>query len=274
MAKLNTAGAIKSIQMELKKRSPELLTGVGIAGLLTTTALAVKATPKALMLIEEEKYRVNEARREEALDRGQDVYDEVQRLTPIEAIKASWKCYTPAAVTCTMSIFCIIGASSVNARRNAALATAYTLSESAFKDYREKVIETVGDKKEKVVREAVTKDKLERTPVASSQVVITEKGGTLCYDPMSGRYFKSDIDAIKKAINELNHRMFNHSYISLNEFYSEIGLGDTEVGNYIGWNISKDLIDIEFDSHLASDGTPAVVLDYVVRPDYNFDRWM
>ena len=40
------------------KHSPEILTGVGIAGMITTTVLAVKATPKALRLIDDKKMAV------------------------------------------------------------------------------------------------------------------------------------------------------------------------------------------------------------------------
>ena len=64
-------------------------------------------------------------------------------LTKTETVKACWKVYIPAMVTGTASIVCLIGASSVNAKRNAALAAAYTLSDTAFREYKEKVITIV-----------------------------------------------------------------------------------------------------------------------------------
>ena len=78
-------------------------------------------------------------------------------------------------------------------------------------------------KKEQSVKDAIAKDKLEQNPIVSREVIITEKGNTLCYDVISCRYFRSDIDKIKKIENELNRRMRDDMYISLNDFYYELG---------------------------------------------------
>ena len=274
MGKNGLTQVFENVGTMMKKRSPEILTGIGIAGMATTTVLAVKATPRALMLIEEEKRRQNYELLKAAKESGDEECDHVTQLHPIEIVRTAWKCYIPTAVMGTVSMFCLIGASSVSSRRNAALITAYTLSESRIKDYRDKVIETIGEKKEKVVRDEIAKDKVERNPVANSEVIITDRGGALCYDVLSGRYFKSDIDNVKKAVNDANHQLLNHSYISLNDFYSYIGLDDTKIGNDIGWNVSQGLIELDFSSQLASDGTPCLVLDYVNAPTYNFDKWM
>ncbi len=273
MSKINPKAMVKSLEMWGKKRSPEILTGIGIAGMVTTTVMAVTATPKALVLIEEEKRRQNQELLKDAKKNGDELCNRIEKLHPIEVVKATWKCYIPAAVTGTMSIMCLVGASSVSARRNAALATAYTLSESAMKEYRTKVVETVGEKKEQVVKDAIAKDKVEQNPVKTNEVIITDKGNTLCYEVISGRYFKSDIDRIKKAVNEINRRLLLDSYISLNEFYYAIGLDETKIGDDLGWNISQSLINLSFSSQLASDGTPCVVLDYDTMPQYNFDKW-
>ncbi len=255
MGKLNPSNIVKSVRTVISKRSPEILTGIGIAGMITTTVMAVRATPKALALIEDKK-----------------IENDTDKLTPVETIKATWTCYIPAAVTGTLSVACLIGANSVNARRNAALATAYTLSESALKEYQEKVIETIGEKKEQTVRDAIAKDKIDRDPVSSKEVIITEKGNTLCYDSISGRYFKSDIDKLKKVENELNRRMRDEMYISLNEFYYEIGLNPISIGDDLGWNIDHGYIELNFSSQLADEGTPCLVIDYRVAPRYEYNR--
>lgn len=259
MNKQNVSKFFKNVQKTLTKRTPEILTGIGIAGMCTTTFLAVKATPKALDLIS----RAEDAK----FDNGNG-----ERLTKVEVIKAAWKCYIPAAVTGGLSVCCLIGASSVNMRRNAALATAYKLSETALTEYREQVVETIGDKKEQLIREKVAEKQIEKNPVSKNEVVVTEKGNTLCYDAISGRYFKSDIEQIKKAVNELNRRMLNEMYISLNEFYYEIGLDYIKIGDDIGWNVDKGLIDIDFGSRIADDGTPCIVINYSVAPKYGYDR--
>lgn len=247
-------GFIKSVRAAVSHHSPEILTGIGIAGMITTTVLAVKATPKALKLIEKEK----EERK-------------TDELKPVDTVKATWKCYIPAAVTGVASVTCIIGASSVNARRNAALATAYKLSETALIDYKEKVVETIGEKKEKVVRDAIAADKVKNNPVEKQGIVVTGRGKTLCYDPYSGRYFESDVELLKKAANEMNRRMFTEMYMSLNEFYSEINLEEIAVGHDIGWNINNgDKVELYFSATLTDNEEPCLVMDFEIPPKYGF----
>ena len=248
---------IKSAGRVLTKYSPGILTGIGITGMIGATFMAVKATPKALYLIE--------AKKEES---------EVEELTPVETIKTCWKCYIPATLTTVLSAVCLIGASTVSAKRNAALATAYSISEAALREYQEKVVEVVGEKKEKAVRDAVAKDQIERDPVTKSEVVIIDSNSnTLCYEPLSGRYFKSTIDKIKKAEIKLDRQMIQEMYVSLNDFYWEIGLDGTDLGDKMGWNLSKGYMDLSFSSQLADDGTPCAVIVYGIPPVYDYQNY-
>ena len=257
---MNKAGlkqTIKSAERVLTKYSPGILTGIGIAGMIWATFMAVKATPKALYLIESKK--------EEA---------EVEELTPVETIKTCWKCYIPATLTTVLSAVCLIGASTVSAKRNAALATAYSISEAALREYQEKVVEVIGEKKEKAVRDAVAKDQIDRDPVTKSEVVIIDSNSnTLCYEPLSGRYFKSTIDKIKKAEIKLDRQMIQEMYVSLNDFYWEIGLDETDLGDKMGWNLSKGYMDLSFSSQLADDGTPCAVIVYGIPPVYDYQHY-
>ena len=248
---------IKSAERVLTKYSPGILTGIGIAGMIGATFMAVKATPKALYLIETKK--------EES---------EVEELTPVETIKTCWKCYIPATLATVLSIICLIGASTVSAKRNAALATAYSISEAALREYQEKVVEVIGEKKEKAVRDAVAKNQIERDPVTKSEVVIIDSNSnTLCYEPLSGRYFKSTIDKIKKAEIKLDRQMIQEMYVSLNDFYWEIGLDGTDLGDKMGWNLSKGYMDLSFSSQLADDGTPCAVIVYGIPPVYDYQNY-
>lgn len=255
MNKKGISNFIKTVGNKLSEHSPEILTGIGITGLLSTTVLAVKATPKALRLIDEKK----------------EEYD-TDELTNMEVIKTCWKCYIPAAVTASVSVACIIGANTVNNKRNAVLATAYKLSESAFSEYKEKVIETIGEKKEEEVRDKIAKDRIERNPVNNNEVIITGKGDVLCYDVVSGRYFKSDVDKIRKAENTLNKKLMNDMYCSLNEFYDLIGLPFTQMGFDLGWNVNDSLVEIEFSTQLSEDDTPCVVIQYSVLPKCDYQH--
>lgn len=251
---------LKALGEGIKKRSPALLMGVGIAGMITTTILAVRATPKALELMDERKQE-----------------DETEELTPVEVVQTVWKCYIPAAVTAGIGIACLIESHKIHGRRNAALAAVYSLSESALREYQEKVIETVGEKKEAKIRDEIDKDRVTKNPPSHNKVYETGKGNTLCYDSLSGRYFKSDMDQIKRALNNTNEQLLNDMYISLNEFYTELGLEEIEVGDFVGWDIQKGQIKLSFSSQLTSDtnpfiseGIPCLVISHINPPHYRY----
>lgn len=260
---MNKQNLFKNVRSFVTKHNPEILTGIGIAGMITTTVLAVKATPKALEIMGEEQER----RKVE----GETKYYEL--LPAKDIVKLTWKCYVPAAVTGVMSIACLIGAGSVHAKRTAALATAYKLSETALSEYKEKVIETIGDKKEQSIKEKMDKDRIEKNPVSKNEVIVTKRGKTLCYDYLSDRYFESDIDLIKKAENTLNKQMLHDmcGYVSLNEFYDELGLNRIGVGDDIGWNVER-LIDVRISSQIADDGRPCIVVGHENAPYYEYDK--
>lgn len=251
----------RDIRLSLSKHSPEILIGFGIAGMVTTTVLAVKATPKALQLIN--------VRKEEL---------QVDSLTPMETVKTTWKCYIPAAVTGAASIACVVGSNSVNAKRNAALATAYKLSETAFTEYRDKVVETIGEKKEHVIRDKVSEEQIKANPINKTEVVVTGKGQTLCFDPLSSRYFYSDLEKIKRAVNKLNYEIntspFCNQGVTLNDFYDEIGLSGTMTGDSLGWTLHTGLIDVYPSAQIVDEGEehegePCLVINFTNPPKYD-----
>lgn len=262
LPKLNLSKVAKNMQHTLGKYSPQILTGIGVAGMITTVVLAVRATPKALELIEDKK---------EELDAG--------KLTVVDTVKTAWKPYVPAVVTGVLSTVCIIGGNAVGTRRTAALAAAYKISETALHEYKDAIVETVGEEKAKEVKEKIAQNKLDKNPVVEKQIIVTNKGTFLCYDSLSGRYFQSDIETIRKAQNDINDYLFSEDYASLNMFYDFLGLEHTRLGAELGWKIDSGTLQIEFDSTLASDksqgitpGTPCLVLDYNVAPKYEFDK--
>lgn len=254
------SAGLKTANRFITKNASGILTGFAIGAGITATVLAVKATPKALELIrdaEEEKLEVDD-----------------EPLTVAEKVKVAWKPYVPALVASTASIVCAVGACKEGARRNAALAAACKLSETAFSDYKSAVKESVDEKTENSIKEVVTTRQLERNPVSKTKVYGTEKGNTLCYDSISGRYFLSDIDVIKRIQSDLNYRLMNEMYISLNEFYYELGLSCTKIGNDLGWNANSGKIDISFSAHITDDNEPCVVLDYDYMPRYAYQDLM
>lgn len=260
MNKPNMAALFKNVKMAVSEHSPEILTGLGIAGMITTTVLAVKATPKALELIEDRKEEL-------------DIYP-TEELSPVETVKATWKCYIPAAVTGVTSVACLIGASSVNAKRNAALATAYNLAATSLTEFKEATREVVGEKKEQLIRNKVAEERVNKEPVNQSAIIVSGNGNTRCFDSITKQRFTSDIEKIRKAVNDLNRRMVNgEDYISLNEFYAEIGVDQVSIGDELGWNVTTGLIELDFSAQLDADGTPCIYIDYTVVPKRGFNRW-
>lgn len=239
---------------KFKKHIPELLTGIGTTGMIVTTIMAVKATPKAIMIINEKEIELR-----------------VDKLSTKEKVKATWKCYVPATITGIASVACIIGASSVSLKRNAALATAYTLSEAALKEYSDKVVDIFGEKKEQSVRDAIAKDKIDSNPVSEQTIIRTNKGSTLCFDPWSSRYFYCDIEDMRKSANNVNYQMLNDGCASLNDFYYEIGLDDIKPGFDIGWRAIDGPFELKFSSQLTQNKEPCLVLDFTIQPKYNYE---
>jgi len=268
--------AIKDLGGVISQNSPTILTGVAVTGLVTTVILAVRATPKAMALIDEEVYKQYEESKSEdsfaewlGVDGGAYTWkDRTNLLTKKETVKITWKCYIPAAISGTITIACIIGAHSIHSRRTAAIASLYSLTEIALKEYQAKVIETIGSNKELKIRDDISGDHVKKNPVGNAEVIFTGKGETLCYDPMSGRYFKTDIDKVKKAEYKLNRDLRNEMFITLNEFYDELGLAHIGLGDEMGWNIDHASIEIRFSAQLDETDSPCLVLNYEVIPRY------
>ena len=272
MTKTDVSKFFKMAQKTIAKYSPEILTGIGIAGMITTTVLAVKATPKALEKIKEEKVKVYDELDPSEVP-AQGIPEDV-KLKPMEVVKVTWKCYVPAVITGTASIACIIGANKANYARNAALATAYNLSQTALAEYKEKVVETIGEKKEQTIREKIAQDKVDKVEkVPNNEIVMIGSGDVLFLEPVSMRCFMSNEEEVRRIINNLNYRMISgyEEYISLSEFYDEIGLARTSTSDDVGWNIGRDgQISISFVAAKNNEGKPCLMLDYMVSPRYDY----
>lgn len=248
---------INSSKKKLTENAPEVLIGMGLAGMLTSTVMAVKATPKAMKIIEEEEDYLN------------------RDLSTAEKVKLAWKPYVPAAIGYCASAALIIKANNVNNARSAMFAGAYKLSERALLDYKDKVIETIGEEKEREISDKVMRDKV-REPRPTSyhaNEVIYGTGQCLCYDPISGRYFNSDMDKIRKIENDLNYRLMKENMVSLNEFYTELGMECSDMGFKYGWNIDEGLIEVRFTSTITDDNKLCLVVSFARSPRLDFDKW-
>ncbi len=249
---------LKTVGRGIERESPTILIGLGIAGIATTVILAVRATPKALYLLEEEEARryADESKREP--------------LTKLDIVKLTWKCYVPAALVGVGTAACFIGAHSINLRRNAVLAGLYTVSETALREYQEKVIEVIGQNKENKIREAIIDDKLKENPASKNEIFVTGKGKVLFYDSWSGRYFESEMETVRKIQNDLNQRLLTgqEAYLPLNSFYYDLGIGGINAGEDIGWSFDNGMLDIKFTTKIADNGIPCIVIEYQIQPKF------
>lgn len=271
--RINVKPFVRACKVGLTKNAPTILTVTGITAMASSTYWAVKATPKALALKEKAEVEKN---KKAGTFKGDKVNDWVP-LTKIEIVQTCWRCYAPAFITGVLGAACLVGANSMNLRKNAALAAAYALSETNFKEYREKTLEEIGEKKEEKIRNAVAEEKITKNPMNTSTVLETGNGDTLCYDAICGRYFKSSIEKLKSALNELNMELVQDGYVSLNQYYDLIGLPDGMLGDDLGWSINDHHATVQLDlsAQLTKDEaqTPCMVVSFKYGPIYNYDAF-
>lgn len=244
---INFKALAKNLSIFARKHSPEILTGLGVVGMIATTITAVTATPKALELINESK-------------------DENGYISKKDTIKVAWKQYVPSSIIGIASIACIVGSNKVSLHRSALLAAACSISEEKLKEYKSKVVDVLGEKKEKEdVYESIIQDKIDESPTPTCEP--KKSDDILFYDVWSGRYFYSDRNKVDRAVNELNSIFLQADQVCLNDFYDSINLDRNQFGYICGWNRqTTKLIEIRYSSHIAKDGNPCLAVDFFQDP--------
>lgn len=237
--------------------SPALLTAIGVTGSLTAAYLTGKASFKAAQIIQEQQERL-------------DMHEQTHQLETKEKVELVWKEYIPAVGVAAITVVSIVGANRIGTRRAAAVAAAYSLSERAFSEYKEKVVQKMGEKKEQGLRDEIAQERVAKNPPTGQQVIIGG-GDVLCYEMYTGRYFKSDMETLKKAMNDTNYMVLNNNYASLSDFYNKVGLPWTQISEEVGWNCNE-LLELKFSTTLADDGRPCLAFDYNVTPIRGYYR--
>lgn len=233
--------------------SPGILTGLGVAGTVTTAILAGKGAYSSALLISERNHE-------------NDVHD--LYMPPKEKLQLVWKEFVPAGIVGVATITAIIAANQIGSRRAAAFAAAFKLSESISDDYKKKVLETLGVKQEEKMRSDLAAEKMAANPPNGLIVVVGSE--VLFFDEWSGRYFTSKMETVQAAVNEVNHKVNNYFFASLTDFYDLVGLTATGQSDDIGWN-THELLDIQY-SPTMHDGKPAIMIGYNHEPIKGYDR--
>lgn len=157
-------------------------------------------------------------------------------------------------------------------KRLAVIGLAYTVAEKKSDDIVDKVKETFGEKKADKVQSDISQDKVSNGDWNDDSIFLTGRGTYLCKDGWSGREFRSDIENIKTAVNELNSDFLRNGSASLNEFYAYLGLEPVQYGDELGWSRDyDDLITIDYDSCLTPSGEPCIMLRYRIKPQFDYE---
>lgn len=254
---MNFEGLINKAGKTLSEYSPQILTGLGVAGVVSTAALAVSATFKA----------AEDIRREEMKDNGLWI-----RLGNKDRFLLVWKHYVPAGLVGATTIACIVGSNTISSRKQAALVGAYGLVQTSLQEYREKVAELHGAGKEQKVRDAIAQDRVTAAGEPDeSLVILASDAEVLCMDSYTGQYFNSTVEKIRSAVNDINYQCIHEMSASMNDFYSKIGLPTTRAGDAVGWNVDQKM-DVSFSASLTPDGKPCLVVNYYREPIANYAR--
>lgn len=255
------------------RNTPTILTGLGVLGLVETAIMAYKAGPKGKKIMDAKKQDLRDVAPGDKAAKRAVIGEAVKEMAPVVG--------PPIAMGVATSA-CIIGSNHVSSRRIAAISAAYSLTETAFKDYKEKTVELIGEKKAQNIREAIAKDKIQKNPPkdtdeeVSGNYIPVGDGLVLCYDTYSGRYFHSNAQKIGSAINALSQDVQSEMYVSLNEFWEEINspeLPKLPMGDDMGWNIDDTMrgqLPIHITAILTPDDRPCLCVDYDVslRDDF------
>lgn len=247
---------LKRVERLVADNSPVILTAVGVAGTVGTAVLAGKATLKADRILKAD-YR--QLCREVA--NGEPT--PTKRDYRLHQAKLVWKEFVPPVAVGTLTVTSIIFSNRISSKRAAALATAYTVLDNTFGDYKEKVVEVVGKNKEEKVREAVARERMDENP--SREVIIMGDAESLCFDVFSARYFKSTMEDLKRAQNDINYQILQDDYATLADFYTQIKLKTTPMSYELGWNHEAPL-DLVFTTVMSEDQKPCIGVEFRVAP--------
>lgn len=252
----------------IASHSPAILTAVGIAGFGTTVVLAVRATPQAdcchkWHVSTREMIEDDTAIEDKKTAIRDDVIEEAKEIVPL---------YIPAIGMGALTLACFLGASKIQADRQAALLAAYSLSEKTLVTYQEKVRERLGAEGHSDIHDEVMKEIVHDDPAPDGTLVVKE-GSWRFYDTVLGRYFYSTREEIMAAESEINRRLLSETRVALAEFYYTMGVEDPgKVTECMGWDISSRYVqamEIMFTPMFDDEKNPCTAIHYRVTI---FDR--
>ena len=153
-------GFVSSTSWKIEKHAPEILLVTGIVSTIAAVAMAVKATPKAMEVIEEHKKQLDVIEKSEEAGAARDADGKTveythedakkdRRTTLVKTVVSCGKLYALSALLLGLSIFCQIKGYKTLSRRLAEASMAYAALANKFKQYRQRVADKYGPDEEK-----------------------------------------------------------------------------------------------------------------------------
>jgi hypothetical protein len=239
---------------------------VGVGGTVVTAVLTGRASYRAAAIIEEE--RVTRALEYQHTETPIPPPEEPSKTLKVKLV---WKLYLPPVASGVLTVTSIVVANKISSKKIAALAVAGGISERALQEYKEKVVEKLGERQNQKLHDEIAQNRVSNHPLGSQEIVLAGTGEVLCYDMTTGRYFQSTMETIKAAENKINHEMLNHMGVSLAEFHEEIGLPATNYTDSVGWS-GADLIKVIFSTTMSPDKRPCIAIDFERPPNMEYSR--
>lgn len=281
---------------QVKKHSPEILVAVGVAGVVTSTVMACKATTKAGDILEEHKNQMNAIDQVVKMDRNDYTEEDHKKDTTIvytqTAIKFV-KLYSPSIMIGVLSLGCIIYSHNILTKRNAALAAAYATVDRGFKEYRGRVVERFGKELDHELRYNIKAQEFEKTEVdkKGNEKVVKETVNVADPNLYSdyARFFDDGCNGWSKDPEQnltflkcqqayANEKLKAKGYLFLNDVYKMLGIPATKAGQIVGWIYDeKNPIGDNFVDFGLYDMNKPVVRDFVngyertILLDFNVD---
>ena len=253
--KISPKGIINATNKFIGAHAHEILAAAGISSFITAIIFAAKEAPS----VQKDICKAEEKKGES--------------LTTVETIKIGAKHYIPAAVTAVCGAACVIGATVLENRKLAAMLTLCQVTEDNLSSLKEHITESIGPKKTENLIEEVAAKKVADTNLSDEDIVKTKYGESVFYDPWSGRFFGSTKDRVERAVANINLRLTGCDFVYLNEFYDELDLANTNLGNYSGWSSRLgENLNMNWGYGPTRDGRSCAVLDYTIFAEGNIRK--
>ena len=265
--------SIKKIGDMASKNANVIAAGAAIGGMVAVIFATVKATEKYQKEIEEAEVRKNQDTIRKAQE-GEDC--QFEPLTTKEKLLIRAKCYWLVALLAVFSGGCMVASVKFSNKQIQALAVLASATEATLGRTEGAVAELLGESKLEKVKALANEKEVADNPTPPEDLIEHSDlgGNTLMFDEMSGRYFYGDISAIEAAINRVNAALLRDiGYVSINEFYSELGLNGVSWGEYLGWqfdSLSTRLIDAKLEYASDAHKDPVVILKVKTQPKHDW----